>query len=95
MFPCPSLKFLVVIYAFFLTSLLTLVSHPGKGLYKRFLSAHGTYPSPSQGADLDMGADPDIEIVQEDVKLPHLECLCLHLSDHTRDTEDVSNVSSF
>jgi len=35
-----------------------------------------------------MGADPDIEIVQENVKLPHLECLCLHLGDHTRDTED-------
>jgi len=40
-----------------------------------------------------MGIDPDIEIVQEDVKLPHLECLCLHLGDHTRDAEDVSRVS--
>lgn len=42
-----------------------------------------------------MGADPDIEIVPEDIKLPHLECLCLHLGDHTRDTEDVSRVSDF
>lgn len=42
-----------------------------------------------------MEADPDIEIVQEDVKLPHLESLCLHLADHTRDTEDVSPVSTF
>jgi hypothetical protein len=71
-----------------------LVSHSGKELYKRFLSVPGINPSPSQGGDLDMGADPDIEIVQEDVRLPYLECLGLHLGDHTRDTEDVSRVSS-
>ena len=86
--------FLVVVCAFFLTSLLTLVSHSGKGLYKQFLSVHETYQNLSQGADLDMRADPDIEIVQKDVNLPHLECLCLHLSNHTRDTEDVTDISS-
>lgn len=49
----------------------------------------------SQGGNLGVGADPDVEIVQEDVKLPHLECLSLHLGDHTRDTEDASLVSTF
>jgi hypothetical protein len=53
----------------------------------------GTSLTPSQGGDLDVAADPDIEIVREDAKLPHLECVCLHLGDHTRDTEDVSPVS--
>ena len=42
-----------------------------------------------------MGIDPDIEIVQEETKLPHLECLSLHLGDHTRDADDVSRVSDF
>ena len=72
-----------------------LISRSGNELYKRFLSIPGTNPSPPKGGDLDMGADPDIEIVPEDIKLPHLECLCLHLGDHTRDTEDVSRVSDF
>ena len=42
-----------------------------------------------------MGIDPDIEIVQEGVKLPRLGCLCLHPGNHTRDAEDVSRVSDF
>lgn len=61
-----------------------------KGLYKRFLSIPGANNS-SQGGDLDLAADPDIEIVDEDVKIPHLECLCLHLGDHTRDGEEAEN----
>ena len=68
-------------------------THAGKELHKQFLSIPAINSNPSQGGDLDMGADPDIEIVHEDVKFPHLECLCLHLGDHTRDTEDVSLVS--
>ena len=79
----------------FLITFLARVSHSGKELYRRFLSIPGTIPNPSQGGDLDMGADPDIEIVQEDVRLPHLECLCLHLGDHTRDNDDVNHVSIF
>lgn len=79
--------FLIITHAF--------VVHSGKELYKRFLSIPGTSPGPSQGGDLESEIDPDVEIVQEDVKLPHLECLCLHLGDHTRDSEDVSPVSNF
>ena len=93
-------------FSFHITPLLTFIdgyirnnllclSHPGKELYKRFLSVPGTNLTPSQGGDLDMAADPDVEIIHEDAKLPHLECLCLHLGDHTRDTEDVSPVSVF
>lgn len=95
-----------VSFSFHITPLLTFIdgyirnnllclSHPGKELYKRFLSVPGTNLTPSQGGDLDMAADPDVEIIHEDAKLPHLECLCLHLGDHTRDTEDVSPVSVF
>ena len=73
---------------------LSRVVPSGKELYKRFLSIPGTSPNPSQGGDLDTGIDPDIEIVQ-DVKLPHLECLCLHLGDHTRENDDVRRVSNF
>lgn len=72
-----------------------VVLYSGKDLYKRFLSLPGTNPNSSQGGDLDIEADTDIEIVHEDVKLPHLECLCLHLGDHTRDTQDVRRVSNF
>ena len=36
-----------------------------------------------------------IEFVQEDVTLPHLERLCLHLGDHSRDNDDVNHVSIF
>ena len=79
----------------FLTTSRICVAHSGKELYKRFLSIPGTNPNPSQGGDPDTGVDPDVEIVQEDVKLPHLECLCLHLGDHTRDTDDVRPVSNF
>lgn len=61
-----------------------------KELYKRFLSIPGSNLTPSQGGDLDMATDPDIEVVQ-DIKLPHLECLCLHLGDHTRNTEDAES----
>ena len=64
----------------------TYATHAGKELHKKFLSIPGANANPSQGGDLNTGADPDIEIVHEDVKLPHLECLCLHLGDHTRDT---------
>jgi len=78
----------------FLITFLTRVVYSGKELYKRFLSIPGTNPSPSQGGDLDIGIDPDVEIVQEDVKLPHLECLCLHLGDHTRDNDEVGRVST-
>ena len=70
------------------------VAHSGKELYKRFLSIPGTNPNPSQGGDPDVEFDPDIEIVQEDTKLPHLECLCLHLGDHTRDSDEVRRVSA-
>jgi len=74
--------------------LFTRVAHSGKELYKRFLSIPGTNPNPSQGGDLGLEVDPDIEIVQEDAKLPHLECLCLHLGDHTRDSDEVIHVST-
>ncbi|KAF9648584.1 hypothetical protein BDM02DRAFT_3115205 [Thelephora ganbajun] len=62
-----------------------------KELYKRFLSVPGTNPNSSQGGGLDTEIDPDIEIVPEDVRLPYLECLCLHLGDHTRDTDDAEH----
>lgn len=75
-------------------NLFPLASHSGKELYKQFLSIPGSNLAPSQGGDLDMATDPDIEVVQ-DIKLPHLECLCLHLGDHTRNTEDVRPVSNF
>ena len=85
----------VTVNPIFLVTFLARVSHSGKELYKRFLSIPGTTPNPSQGGDLDVGADPDIEIFQENVKLPHLEGLCLHLGDHTRDNDDVNHVSIF
>lgn len=79
---------------FSLTHPCACAAHTGKELYKRFLSVPGTSPNQSQGGgDLDMGMDPDIEIVHEDVKIPHLEYLCLQLGDHTRDADDVSRVS--
>ena len=78
----------------FLITFPTRVVYSGKELYKRFLAIPGTNPRPSQGRDLDPGIDPDIEIVQEDVRLPHLECLCLHLGDHTRDSDEVRCVSA-
>jgi len=78
----------------FLITFPTRVVYSGKELYKRFLSIPGTNPNPSQGRDLGPGIDPDIEIVQEDVRLPHLECLCLHLGDHTRDSDEVRCVSA-
>ena len=51
----------------------TSFAEPEKGLYKRFSCIPGTGPILSQGRDLDMGINLDIEIVQEDTKLPHLE----------------------
>ena len=91
----PAYVFGVTVNPIFLVTFLARVSHSGKELYKRFLSIPGTTPNPSQGGDLDVGADPDIEIFQENVKLPHLEGLCLHLGDHTRDNDDVNHVSIF
>ena len=78
----------------FLITFLTRAVYSGKGLYKRFLSIPGTNPSPSQGGDPDIGTDPDVETIQEEVMLPHLECLCLHLGDHTRDNDEARRVST-
>ena len=50
-------------------------------------------PNPFTGGDTDMGIDPDIKTIQEGVKLLRLECLRLHIEDHTRDAENVSRVS--
>lgn len=82
------------LYGIFLIDFLTRVVHSGKELYKQFLSVSGTNLNPSQGRDLGVGIDPDVEIAHGDVKLPHLECLCLHLGDHTRDSNEVRHVST-
>lgn len=89
-----SREFKIPFLAYVFNSYTDTVAHSGKELYKRFLSIPGTNPNPSQGGDLDVEFDPDIEIVQEDAKLPHLECLCLHLGDHTRDSDEVRHVST-
>ena len=70
-------------------------THSGKQLRNQILSIPGVNSNPSQGGDSDMGANPDIKIVHEDAKFPHLECLCLHVGGHIRDTEDVSFISDF
>lgn len=57
----------------------------------------GFYPSPEpvQLRHEAHGDRPDIEIVQDSIKLPYLECLSLQLGDRTKDAYDVSRVSDF
>ena len=81
----------VVIY---LITFLARIVYSGKELYKQFLSIPGTNLSPSRGGDPNIGTDPDVETIQEDVKPPHLECMFLHLGGHTRDNDEVRRVST-